>query len=64
MVACNAGGEQKALVKLIRRLWKRHGREDVALAALLWQILTTKVWELMWTILASNTSKKAFRRCY
>ena len=31
----NAGSEQKTLVKLIRRLWKRHGREDVALAALL-----------------------------
>ena len=35
----NAGSEQKTLVKLIRRLWKRHGREDVALAALLLSLI-------------------------
>ena len=55
----NAGGEQKALVKLIRRLWKRHGREDVALAALLLANLDHKsLGPDPWTILASNTSRK------
>ena len=55
----NAGGEQKALVMLIRRLWKRHGREDVALAALLLANLDHKsLGTDPWTILASNTSRK------
>ena len=55
----NAGGEQKALVKLIRRLWKRHGREDVALAALLLANLDHKTLGTEpWTILASNISRK------
>ena len=55
----NAGSEQKTLVKLIRRLWKRHGREDVALAALLLANLDHKSLETdPWTILASNTSRK------
>ena len=55
----NAGGEQKTLVKLIRRLWKRHGREDVALAALLLANLDHKsLGTDPWTILASNTSRK------
>ena len=55
----NAGGEQKALVKVIRRLWKRHGREDVALAALLLANLDHKsLGTDPWTILASNTSRK------
>ena len=31
----NAGAKQENLIKLIGLLWKRHGREDVALAALL-----------------------------
>ena len=30
-----AGNTHRVLLKLIRRLWKRHGREDVALAAIL-----------------------------
>ena len=55
----NAGGELKALVKLIRRLWKRHGREDVALAALLLANLDHKsLGTDPWSILASNTSRK------
>ena len=55
----NAGSEQKTLVKLIRRLWKRHGREDVALAALLLANLDHKsLGTDPWTILASNTSRK------
>ena len=31
----NAGNTHRVLLKLIDRLWKRHGREDVALAAIL-----------------------------
>ena len=55
----NAGSEQKTLIKLIRRLWKRHGREDVALAALLLANLDHKsLGTDPWTILASNTSRK------
>ncbi len=55
----NAGSEQKTLVKLIRRLWKRHGREDVALAALLLANLDHKTLGTEpWTILASNISRK------
>lgn len=55
----NAGSEQKTLIKLIRRLWKRHGREDVALAALLLANLDHKsLGTDPWIILASNTSRK------
>ena len=55
----NAGSEQKTLVKLIRRLWKRHGREDVALAALLLANLDHKsLGTDPWSILASNISRK------
>ena len=55
----NAGGEQKVLVKLIRRLWKRHGREDIALAALLLANLDHKsLGTVSWTMLASNISRK------
>ena len=55
----NAGSEQKTLVRLIRRLWKRHGREDVAHAALLLANLDHKsLGTDPWTILASNTSRK------
>jgi hypothetical protein len=31
----NAGNTHRILLKLIGRLWKRHGREDIALAAIL-----------------------------
>ena len=55
----NAGGDQKVLVKLIRRLWKRHGREDIALAALLLANLDHKsLGTDSWTMLASNISRK------
>lgn len=30
-----AGGDQSRLLRLVQKLWERHGREDVALAALL-----------------------------
>ncbi len=55
----NASNNQNTLVKLIRRLWKRHGREDVALAALLLANLDHKTLGTEpWTILASNISRK------
>ena len=55
----NAGGNQKVLVKLIKRLWKRHGREDVALAALLLANLDHKnMGTNPWAMLASNISRK------
>ena len=55
----NGGSEQKTLVKLIRRLWKRHGREDVALAALLLANLDHKsLGTDSWTMLAANISRK------
>jgi len=55
----NAGSEQKTLVKLVRRLWKRHGREDVALAALLLANLDHKsLGTDSWTMLAANISRK------
>ncbi len=55
----NAGSDQKTLIKFIRRLWKRHGREDVALAALLLANLDHKsLGTDPWTILASNISRK------
>ena len=55
----NARSEQKVLSKLIRRLWKRHGREDVALAALLLANLDHKrLGTDPWSMLASNISRK------
>jgi len=55
----NAGGEQKVLVKLVSRLWKRHGREDIALAALLLANLDHKsLGTDSWTMLAANISRK------
>ena len=55
----NAGGEQKVLVKLVSRLWKRHGREDIALSALLLANLDHKsLGTDSWTMLAANISRK------
>ena len=55
----NAGANQKVLVKLIKRLWKRHGREDVALAALLLANLDHKnMGTTPWAMLAGNISRK------
>ena len=55
----NASNNQKTLVKLIRRLWKRHGREDVALAALLLANIDLKsLGTDPWSILVSNISRK------
>ncbi len=54
-----AGGKQQALLKLVPRLWKRHGREDVALAALLLANLDhRRLGSDPWAILASNISRK------
>ena len=55
----NAGSNQKVLLKLVSRLWKRHGREDVALAALLIANLDHKrLGSDPWGLLASNISRK------
>ena len=55
----NARGEQRVLLGLVKRLWKRHGREDVALAALLLANLDHKrLGTDPWDILASNISRK------
>ena len=55
----NAGSDQGALLKLVPRLWKRHGREDVALAALLIANLDhRRLGSEPWGILASNISRK------
>lgn len=55
----NAGSEQKVLLGLVKRLWKRHGREDVALAALLLANLDHKRLRTdPWDVLASNISRK------
>jgi len=40
-----AGNTHRVLLKLIKRLWERHGREDVALASILlpWKILEDSI---------------------
>ena len=48
----NAGNTHRVLLKLIDRLWKRHGREDIALAAILLSNLDhkgmeTNPWEIL-----------------
>jgi hypothetical protein len=48
----NAGNTHRILLKLIDRLWKRHGREDVALSAILLSNLDhkgmkTNPWEIL-----------------
>jgi len=47
-----AGNTHRTLLKLIKRLWKRHGREDIALAAILLANLDhkgmgTDPWEIL-----------------
>ena len=47
-----AGDDQRVLLQLVKRLWKRHGREDVALAALILANLDharigTSPWEVL-----------------
>ncbi len=55
----NAGSSQEVLLGLIPRLWKRHGREDIALAALLLaNIDHTKLGSNPWEILANNIGRK------
>ena len=51
-----AGERQSTLLRLIKRLWKRHGREDIALSSLLLANLDHKnlninPWEFLTTIL-------------
>jgi hypothetical protein len=51
-----AGEDQSVLLRLVSRLWARHGREDVALAALLLANLDhTALGTDPWTVLAAST---------
>ena len=51
-----AGGDQSRLLRLVQRLWERHGREDVALAALLLANLDHAALEVdPWRVLAGCT---------
>ena len=51
-----AGDDQSVLLRLVSRLWARHGREDVALAALLRGILDhAALGTDPWTVLAAST---------
>jgi hypothetical protein len=52
----NAGDDQRILLRLVSRLWARHGREDVALAALLLANLDHAALGVdPWVVLASST---------
>ena len=51
-----AGDDQSVLLRLVSRLWARHGREDVALAALLLANLDhAALGTDPWTVLAAST---------
>ena len=51
-----AGDDQSVLLRLVGRLWTRHGREDVALAALLLANLDhTALGTDPWSVLAAST---------
>ena len=51
-----AGDDQRMLLRLVSRLWARHGREDVALAALLLANLDhATLGTDPWTVLAAST---------
>ncbi len=55
----SAGNSQENLLKMVKHLWKRHGREDVALAALLLaNIDHSRLGTDPWGELAKNISKK------
>ena len=55
----SAGNSQENLLKMVKRLWKRHGREDVALAALLLANIDHRhLGTNPWSELAKNISKK------
>ena len=52
----SAGEDQSVLLRLVSRLWARHGREDVALAALLLANLNhAALGTDPWTVLAAST---------
>ena len=52
----NAGDDQRVLLRLVSRLWVRHGREDVALAALLLANLDHVALGVdPWAVLAGST---------
>ncbi|MBD36317.1 MAG: hypothetical protein CL512_06070 [Actinobacteria bacterium] len=55
----NAGSSQEVLLTLVSRLWRRHGREDIALAALLLaNIDHASLNSDPWKVLASNIGRK------
>lgn len=55
-ILTNAGDDQRVLLSLVRRLWARHGREDVALAALLLANLDHVALGVdPWVVLAGST---------
>lgn len=54
-----ARDDQRALWKLVPLLWKRHGREDVALSALLLANLDCEIAKVdPWAVLASSLNSK------
>ena len=54
-----AGDDQSVLLRLVKRLWARHGREDVALAALLLTNLDHGALGTdPWSVLAASTRDK------
>ncbi len=54
-------GEERVLLELVHQLWKRHGREDIALAALLLANLQTvdNVWEVLGGVIGSSSTAEA-----
>jgi len=54
-----AGDDQQVLLHLVKRLWKRHGREDVALAALILANLDhARIGTSPWEVLAASIGRK------
>ena len=54
-------GEESVLLELVQELWKRHGREDVALAALLLANLQTvgNVWIQLGELIGASSTAEA-----
>ncbi len=54
-ILTNSSNRQRVILELVKILWKRHGREDVALAALLLANLDySRIGVTPWSILASS----------
>ena len=54
-------GEERVLLELVHELWTRHGREDIALAALLLANLQTvdNVWMVLGEVIGSSSTAEA-----